>query len=243
MALLAGCSVTGSLFNGDRTTYLYKHQRYHTVEKGETLYSIAWTYGYDYKTVAGWNKINPPYIISLGQRIRVAPPPEVLTSRTDQNSAKEKAWSGNSKKGNWSQKKSKKIVKNRTENDETISWQWPVRGKVIDTFSASDRGVKGVNISGPLNREIHSAASGEVVYSGTGLRGYGRLVIIKHDNIFLSAYAHNNKLLVKEGERVKQGQKIATMGSSGTDKVMLHFEIRKDGRPVDPLRYLPKRSL
>jgi lipoprotein NlpD len=100
---------------------------------------------------------------------------------------------------------------------------------------------KGIDIAGNLGQPVFAAASGQVVYSGTGLRGYGKLLIIKHNDTFLSAYAHNNNLLVKEGDMVKAGQKIADMGSSGTDRVKLHFEIRREGTPVDPMKYLPKR--
>ena len=121
-------------------------------------------------------------------------------------------------------------------DDEGIDWVWPAKGKVIAAYTEVS---KGMDISGSLGLPVLAAASGKVVYSGTGLRGYGKLVIIKHNNTYLSAYAHNHNILVKEGEEVKKGQKIAEMGSTDTEQVKLHFEIRKQGKPVDPSKYLP----
>ena len=118
-------------------------------------------------------------------------------------------------------------------------WIWPTSGKLLASFSKNSKGVK---ISGQAGQPILASAAGEVVYSGHGLRGYGNLIIIKHDNTYLSAYAHNSKLLVKEGEAVVKGQKIAEMGNTDTDTIQLHFEIRKNGKPVDPLEYLPNQS-
>lgn len=118
-------------------------------------------------------------------------------------------------------------------------WIWPTTGKLLSSFSKNSKGVK---ISGQAGQPVLASAAGEVVYSGHGLRGYGNLIIIKHDNTFLSAYAHNSKLLVKEGEAVVKGQKIAEMGNTDTDTIQLHFEIRKHGKPVDPLQYLPNQS-
>ena len=121
-------------------------------------------------------------------------------------------------------------------DDESVDWGWPAKGKVLAAYTDAS---KGMDISGSLGAPVLATASGKVVYSGTGLRGYGKLVIIKHNNSYLSAYAHNNNILVKEGQDVKKGQKIAEMGSSDTDQVKLHFEIRKQGKPVDPSKYLP----
>lgn len=242
LLLLTACN-TDPLFEGDRTSFLYRHQRYHTVEAGQTLYSIAWTYGYDYRVVAKWNKIKAPYTVHLGQRIRVAPPPEFdarLAGRGKSDSQND----NNVKSGvGLSRQYGKKTVNNGTKFTKKINWQWPVSGKVVDDSSDSRTGRIGINILGSINQPVFAAAGGEVVYSGSGLRGYGNLVIIKHDDVYLSAYAHNNRLLVKEGESINKGQKIATMGNSGTDKVMLHFEIRRDGKPIDPLRQLPRKDL
>jgi lipoprotein NlpD len=122
---------------------------------------------------------------------------------------------------------------------DQIEWIWPTKGKILDGFS---EGTKGIDISGTLGQAVNASAAGKVVYSGGGLRGYGKLIIIKHNSTYLSAYAHNNKLLVKEGQAVSQGQKIAEMGSTDSSLVKLHFEIRKNGKPVDPLKHLPPTS-
>jgi lipoprotein NlpD len=115
-----------------------------------------------------------------------------------------------------------------------------VRGNLLKEFSVNGSGKKGIDIAGIPGRPVKAASAGRVVYSGSGLLGYGQLIIIKHNSKFLSAYAHNRKLIVKEGDQVEPGQKIAELGSTGTDKPMLHFEIRRLGKPVDPLKYLPK---
>lgn len=120
-------------------------------------------------------------------------------------------------------------------NNPTSKWIWPAKGKIIMPFSASN---KGIDIAGIEGEAVYAAAAGTVVYSGEGLRGYGKLIILKHNNIYLSAYAHNKIVFVKVGQRVKQGQKIAEMGNTGSDKTMLHFEIRKLGVPVNPLSLL-----
>ena len=117
-------------------------------------------------------------------------------------------------------------------------WRWPAKGKVVTSFSRS--GGKGIDIAGKFGQTIVAASAGRVVYSGSGLIGYGQLIIVKHNKRYLSAYAHNNKILVKEGDTVTGGQRIAEMGRSGSNRAMLHFEIRRDGKPIDPLRYLPK---
>lgn len=242
LLVLTACN-TSPLFDGDRTSYLYRHQRFHTVEAGQTLYSIAWTYGYDYRVVARWNKIKAPYIISLGQRIRVAPPPEFDTRTASQGKIRPQNDIQKNRNTTSSRQSGKNSVNKWTKSTKNISWQWPVSGKVVSDPSTSRSGRKGINILGNINQPVFAAAGGEVVYSGSGLRGYGKLVIIKHDDVYLSAYAHNNRLLVKEGDTINIGQKIATMGNSGTDKVMLHFEIRRDGKPIDPLQQLPRKNL
>ncbi|MFO1389162.1 peptidoglycan DD-metalloendopeptidase family protein [Cellvibrio sp.] len=124
----------------------------------------------------------------------------------------------------------------------SVVWQWPSSGKLLAQFQGETGQNKGIDLGGKLGEPVLAAASGRVVYAGSGLSGYGNLLIIKHNETFLSAYAHNEEISVKEGDFVKAGQKVADMGSSGTDRVKLHFEIRSDGSPVDPLRYLPKRQ-
>ncbi|KZY30941.1 peptidase M23, partial [Alcanivorax sp. HI0044] len=122
-----------------------------------------------------------------------------------------------------------------------VEWRWPASGQVVESFSNASQGRKGIAISGRRNSPVVAAAPGRVVYRGSGLTGYGNLLIIKHSERWLSAYAHNDKMMVKEGDSVKGGQQVATMGASGTFRTQLHFEIRKDGKPVDPMGYLPKR--
>ena len=119
---------------------------------------------------------------------------------------------------------------------DRLDWIWPAKGRLLEAFSEA---TKGIDIAGKAGEAVTASAAGKVVYSGAGLRGYGKLIIIKHNNTYLSAYAHNNKILVKEGQTVAKGQKIGEMGSTDTDLVKLHFEIRKNGRPVDPLKHLP----
>jgi len=123
-------------------------------------------------------------------------------------------------------------------DDETIEWAWPVNGKVVASFNEA-ASAKGIDIGGSSGQPIHAAAPGKVVYSGSGLRGYGKLIIIKHNKTYLSAYAHNSQILVKEGQEIAKGQKIAEMGNTDSDRVKLHFEIRRLGKPVDPIKYLP----
>lgn len=210
----------------------------HVVEKGETLYSIAWAYGHDVRDVASWNNIRPPYTIYPKQNIRIKPVPKHakhshVTTRPPGKSNLPRKKTSVSQPANNTNKKAKKSVK--------ISWQWPTKGKIIGNYSARDAGKKGLDIAGKAGQHINASASGEIVYVGSGLRGYGKLIIIKHDETYFSAYAHNRKLHVKENQKVERGQHIADMGSDEADRVMLHFEVRRNGKPVDPLNYLPRR--
>ncbi len=204
----------------------------HVVRKGETLYSIAWAYGLDYRTVAARNGIRPPYTIYPGQKLLIRKPAspsqnaKPITTPTTSTKAMKPASRAPKSAG---QKPLKTVSR----------WQWPVRGRIINRFKAGDPRRQGIDIAGRAGTPVRAAAAGKVVYSGNGLRGYGNLVIIKHNDIWFSAYAHNQHIRVRENEVVKAGQHIADMGRTGADRVMLHFEIRRNGRPVDPLRYLP----
>ncbi|MGM0593917.1 MAG: peptidoglycan DD-metalloendopeptidase family protein [Pseudomonadota bacterium] len=230
----------------------------YTVKPGDTLFSIAWRYGYDHRQVAGWNNIPAPFTIHPGQHIYIIPPyqrnarqakraekqPAATTTRSSTATAKAPATpTTTALPRSAKQQRSKAAVEKKSPNRQSqkISWQWPATGKVITGFAPA-KGKKGLDIRGNAGQSVKSAAAGEVVYSGDGLIGYGNLIIIKHNDTYLSAYGHNRKLLVKEGTTVKQGQKIAEMGESGKQGVMLHFEIRRDGKPVDPTRYLPKQG-
>lgn len=203
------------------------------VKKGDTLYSISWRYGMDYKTVAKFNNIRSPYKISIGQKIRF---------KSNKTTSKTKAKSQPSKKTTATrQKTTKKAAASTSTTNKRLTWRWPTKGKVVSTYSKSAAGRKGINIAGKSGQTVVASASGKVVYSGNGLPRYGNLLIIKHNDVYLSAYAHNKKLLVKEGQQVKAGQKIATLGKTGTQQHQLHFEIRRNGKPVDPMRFLPKK--
>ena len=204
---------------------------YHTVQKGETLYSIAWQYGHDYRTVARWNDLPRSYTIYPGQKLRVRPPDDGSSSASASNATSAKA-----------ARHPARPRSSVTASATSPQWRWPTKGKVISHFKAGDPTRQGIDISGKRGQPVIAAAGGRVVYSGNGLRGYGNLVIIQHNETYFSAYAHNQKVLVKENEKVKSGQRIADMGNSGADRVMLHFEIRRNGRPSNPLQYLPKKG-
>ncbi len=180
------------------------------VQQGDTLYAIAWRYNMDYRTLANQNHLSSPYIVKVGQIIFINPP---------------------------THKTSASAITSKNISDKTIHWIWPAKGRIITHYSPRV-GQKGINIAGKKGEPILAAATGKVAYAGHGLRGYGNLVIIKHNDEFLSAYAHNQTLLVREGDEVQAGQKIATMGNSESKMVMLHFEIREAGKSVNPLLYI-----
>lgn len=162
-----------------------------------------------------------------------------IRSKKDPNKAIDQSKTKEYVGSNTQQNVNKTVSKPKPQNDKVDKWLWPTKGRVVKNFSAGDQGNKGIDIAGQRGQSITSTAAGTVVYSGNALRGYGNLIIVKHNEHYLSAYAHNDRLLVKEGQSVKAGQKIATMGSSGTNSVRLHFEIRYQGKSVNPKRYLP----
>lgn len=267
----------------------------HLVKKGDTLYAIALEYGYDYKELAEINGITPPYLIRIGQTLKLASqPPQTQQSQESQaavatplkpSAAGENRvslpvndklknqpkpvkipWSAEAENAIKPEPVPTKVVSAPVVQDvkqpeskpaeskpapamteekkspppadeDDLDWAWPSRGKLVASFNESNN-AKGIDIAGKPGQPVMAAESGKVVYSGSGLRGYGKLVIIKHNKTFLSAYAHNSQILVKEGQSVTKGQRIAEMGNSDADQVKLHFEIRRLGKPVDPLRYL-----
>lgn len=217
----------------------------HWVSNGETLYSIAWRYDIDHRKLAQHNGISPPFTIYPGQTLRLdvhnaaAPAQPTRRAEPTKTAQKPQATKPSSRSKNKTQEaKPSSAPKLISGNPD---WRWPVRGRVISAFGTSTGLNQGIDIDGNMGDSVRAAAPGQVVYAGSGLRGYGNLVIIKHNDTFLSAYAHNRSLRVSEGDAVKAGEVIAEMGSSGTDSVRLHFEIRRDGKPVDPIGYLPKR--
>lgn len=197
---------------------------------GETLYSIAWRYGLDYRYLANLNHIAPPFHVVSGQRIYLSQ--QFMHQKSFIKSTQQKNISVPPKQVHSTTHVTPYFIE-RDSNKPVHAWLWPARGPVTGGYSSLN---KGVNIGGLKGNPVYATAAGQVVYSGNGLRGYGNLIIIKHNSTFLSAYAHNSTVLVKEGQQVKAGQEIAEMGGLG-----LHFEIRRNGRPVNPVHYLGLR--
>lgn len=239
---------------------------YYTVKKGDTLYRIALDFGQSYSELVTWNNLANPNDIKVGQVLRVAQPDTpvarsggaqvgaVTTSsgvETRSLSAPAPA-AGSSKTEPRGDKRpysdatmagmkgeGEKPAEAAANGDEgAVSWMWPADGKVISNFDDSK---KGIDIAGKSGQPVLAAGAGKVMYAGSGIRGYGNLVIVKHTSTLLSAYAHNKTISVKEGQTVSKGQKIAEMGDSDADAVKLHFEIRQQGKPVDPTKFLPAR--
>lgn len=261
----------------------------YTVQKGDTLFSIALEHGHDYKEVAEWNDIQAPYVIKIGQVLRMTPPgsdgavplrlptigeakplsvaqpalktepkavrepySEQVLAQMEKAGAKPvpanvaktevaKAEAVKAPATKPAADKSPEEAKNAddaTDDPDKVDWAWPANGKILSNFNDNGN-TKGVDIAGTMGQPVMAAAAGKVVHTGTTLRGYGKLIIIKHNKSYFSVYAHNSQILVKEGQSVVRGQKIAEMGDSDSDRVKLHFEIRRLGKPIDPLKYLP----
>lgn len=233
------------------------------VQTGDTLYSIAFRAGMDYRELAKLNNISPPYRIFVGQSLQISNKKYMSIRGEQRNSSVQLPKSTSSTVKYPSQTQSKlttankavarnnqtgyvrkqTVKENATAAENTVSsskvrWAWPVRGPILAGFSNAEHGNKGLDIGGKAGTPIKAAAAGEVVYAGNALRGYGNLVIIRHNDDFLSAYAHNRRLLVKERDTVASGQTIAEMGNTDATSVRLHFEIRFRGKSVDPKRYL-----
>ena len=266
----------------------YKGNTY-KVNKGDTMFLIAYLTGMDVKDLASMNNMKEPYSLSVGQTLKIsncstktitttvpvkttapaAPAEPEVTYTPGANGTQigsDGTVIGPIKSGVGNGEPSKPVFTNNTPSTpattttqvettnntpvnanvvapvaSNVAWQWPTQGNVIQGFSNTDGGNKGVDISGSRGQAVKAAANGRVVYAGNALRGYGNLIIIKHNDDFLSAYAHNDKILVSDQQEVKAGQEIAKMGSTGTNAVKLHFEIRYKGKSVDPVRYLPRR--
>lgn len=244
---IAGCS-TFSKQAAAPVVEIGINQGTHVVQRGETLYEIAWRYGKDFRDIAAANAISSPYVIYPGQKISLK-----NQRRAKSIVAKKPILNDNSrvsfathvkeepakiaKKQPIANQQEKVAQKNISFNND---WAWPARGKIIKPYNAQGVGLKGIDLSGRLGTPIKAAAAGKIVYSGRGLRGYGQLIIIKHNDTYLSAYGHNDRLLVKEGQIVDKGQVIAEMGRTDAEQVKLHFEIRKNGKPINPVNLLPK---
>lgn len=247
-------------FNKVQTT-----QRYHIVQAGETIYSIAWRYGKDYHQLADYNHLSAPYNLKVGQKLRLTPPPAQVQTTTTQNTAiesaptfqpvsttpainKTTATSSNKAPAATNAATSSSAEPNSLQalngdnapaktsaSPSNDGWQWPVRGKVVNGYSDSN---KGLDIAVPPGTPVKATSSGTVVYAGSNLHGYGQLIIVKHNDDVMTAYAHNSKLLVHEGSKVNAGQTIALSGDSEASSPMLHFEVRRAGKPVNPMDYL-----
>ena len=245
---------------GERNRDTIKSSQY-LVKKGETLYSIAWRANSDVRKIAQLNSISPPYRIYPGQKLFLVASKVKKSTKASNHKVPHKKWTKSSTANNNNSAKNtlastkkqaygenvstRKVYQNSTLPSEKFSqkisrWQWPVKGKVVEYFSNSSQGNKGIDITGRRGTKIKSTAKGKVVYAGNALRGYGKLIIIKHNDDYLSAYAHNDRILVKEQQQINRGDVIATMGDTDANKVMLHFEIRFRGKSVNPLKYLPK---
>ena len=225
---------------------------YYAVRPGDTIMRIGLDTGHNWRDISRWNGLENPNLIEVGQVLRVVPPTGassgnssvsgtgVVTRPVTQStiaSGNGVSASGASAGGNVAKSDVPALV--TSGGDDDINWIWPAQGALVSGFDEVKN--KGLDIAGKAGDSVVAAADGRVVYAGAGLRSYGQLIILKHNNTYLTAYAHNQALLVKEDQTVQKGQKIAEMGKTDADRVKLHFEIRRQGKPVDPARYLPSR--
>jgi lipoprotein NlpD len=232
----------------------------YTVRKGDTLLRIALDFGENYRDLVAWNNLANPDDIKVGQVLRVSQPggertanvqtqpvpmppsasvPRKTEPRADKTPYNEGKVATTTPPATTLPATPAAPAAPAASDEARLSWMWPSEGRVIATFD--DGRNKGIDIAGKMGQPVVAAGSGKVMYAGSGIRGYGNLVIVKHSNSLLSAYAHNRKIVVKEGDNVSRGQVIAEMGDSDADAVKLHFEIRQQGKPVDPTRFLPVR--
>jgi murein DD-endopeptidase MepM/ murein hydrolase activator NlpD len=223
LSTLAACASGGLVGNG-----------YYKVKRGDTLGSVARRTGQSVRDLTRWNNLSNPNLISAGQMLRVVPPGRATASARPAPDA-----AGDSSSSSSAAAPATATAAPSQAPTSAIALIWPAKGTVLRGFDGVRS--KGVDIGGQVGDAVSAAAAGTVVYAGNGLRGYGNLLIIKHNANFLTAYAHNRKLLVKEGQAITQGQAIAEMGDTDSSRVMLHFELRYQGRSIDPARYLPAR--
>ena len=227
---------------------------FYTVKPGDTIIRIGLETGQNWKDLVKWNNLDNPNVIEVGQVLRVVPPgsdagvttrpiapSKIETRPLDARGAASatSAAASAAPVATASSAASSAASPAPRDADDDISWQWPATGSLLTSFEEGK--AKGLTIGGKVGDPVLAAAEGRVVYAGSGLRGYGNLVILKHNNTYLTAYAHNQVLIVKEDQTVRRGQKIAEMGSSDADRVQLHFEIRRQGKPIDPAKLLPAR--
>lgn len=218
--LLAGCSSKSSI--PARGSY---HEATWTVKRGDTLWRVAHASGSSVKALARLNGLSAPYTLEVGQKLR-------LKGSAAASSAK-----STSRKTSGASRSS--VAKAAPPPVGSRCWRWPAQGKVVIPFSSAQGGNKGIDIAAQRGAPVYAAGAGKVVYAGNRLRGYGNLILLKHGEDYITAYGHNERILVTEGQQVKAGQQIATMGSSGASQVGLHFQIRYRATAIDPQRYLP----
>ncbi|MEG0921767.1 MAG: peptidoglycan DD-metalloendopeptidase family protein [Comamonas sp.] len=211
---------------------------YYTVKPGETLMRISSDHGQHWKDIARWSNLDNPNVIEVGQVLRVVPPVSSAVAASPAPVSVAPAVSGGVA-ASAAPSPAPTPAEAPAASDSGIAFIWPASGAVVAGYD--DARNKGVDIGGKAGDPVVAAADGRVIYAGAGLRGYGNLILVKHNNTYLTAYAHNQTLLVKDDQVVRKGQKIAEMGSSDADRVKLHFEVRRQGKPVDPSRYLPSR--
>jgi len=242
--LLTGCSSSGPAPVDSRDGTGPVPEGFYRIRGGDTLDAISLRTDVDSETLAEWNRLSPPYEIYAGSLLRVAPPragarkpaaPKRVAQAADR--PVRKADSGKAVK----RKPAGPAASTRVQADggSGLKWKWPLGGKVVQTYRKGDRTRQGIRIRGRAGQSVTAAEAGTVVYSGSGLKGYGNLIILKHTENYLSAYGFNSRLLVAEGQRVKRGQSVAEVGQAAGGGYLLHFEIRRNGTAVDPLRYLP----
>ena len=216
---------------------------YYTVKPGDTLIRIGLETGQNFRDLVRWNNLENPNLIEVGQVLRVVPPgsdnSQVVTRPVAPGSATAVASAARPASAASGSSPPSAPPSVASAGEDEIAFIWPAQGQLIGSFD--DVKNKGFDIAGKAGDPILASADGRVVYAGAGLRGYGNLIILKHNNTYLTAYAHNQTLLVKEDQSVKKGQKIAEMGNSDADRVKLHFEVRRQGKPVDPAKYLPAK--
>lgn len=223
---------------------------YYTVKPGDTMIRIGLENGQNWRDIVHWNKLENPNIIEVGQVLRVVPPtgdnPLVVTRPVSSGAlvpapvqAASSARPASAPVSAIPAPVPEPAPAPAANGDENVAWIWPAQGTLVAGFDEAKN--KGLDIAGKAGDPVMASADGRVVYAGAGLRGYGNLVILKHNNTFLTAYAHNQTLFVREDQTVRKGQKIAEMGKSDAERVKLHFEIRRQGKPVDPAKYLPAK--
>jgi lipoprotein NlpD len=215
--------------------------QYHVVRRGETLYQIAWEHGLDQRDLARWNGLRNPDLIQVGQRLRLTSPPGAAATPTANGAPARGAAAPPSAPAARPAQPAPRTAPPAAPPDPPPAWTWPTDGQVVSRFGSAQGIATGVAIGGRVGQRVNAAAVGRVVYAGSGLIGYGQLVIIKHNETYLSAYGHLSRVLVAQGQDVGRGQEIAAMGVGPERQPRLHFEIRRNGVPIDPLQLVARR--